>query len=214
MCLAPCFAGCTEEEYETEVGRVLETLDTGAALTKALEHEARSSKRGARFRTRRRAHKRFEKFRRRCADCRNSRGESDLNAVILQRAAEEKTIAVFPCTAGFWTSRSSCASRSFRANRGRWKRSFAGIGGAGPSPGEKQPEPPMDRIARAIRAARGACGIERAPSLVARWFYSKPREGEIFFREGDWPYRRILRACRKLLAPPGSAPPETAQPNW
>ena len=32
MCLAPCFAGCTKEEYDVEVGRVLETLDTDAAL--------------------------------------------------------------------------------------------------------------------------------------------------------------------------------------
>jgi len=37
--------------------------------------------------------------------------------------------------------------------------------------------------------------------LVARWYYSNPREGEIFFREKDWPYRRILRACSRLLAP-------------
>ena len=40
--------------------------------------------------------------------------------------------------------------------------------------------------------------------LVARWFYSNPREGEIFFREKDWPYRRILRACSRLLAPKSS----------
>ena len=57
--------------------------------------------------------------------------------------------------------------------------------------------------------------------LVARWYYSNPREGEIFFREKDWPYRRILRACSRLLAPktseaetnpaPGPAqPPEGA----
>jgi hypothetical protein len=38
--------------------------------------------------------------------------------------------------------------------------------------------------------------------LIARWFYSNPRAGEIFFREKDWPYRRILRACSRLLAPP------------
>jgi hypothetical protein len=53
--------------------------------------------------------------------------------------------------------------------------------------------------------------------LVARWYYSNPREGEIFFREKDWPYRRILRACSRLLVPktseaettdtPGTAPP-------
>jgi hypothetical protein len=38
-------------------------------------------------------------------------------------------------------------------------------------------------------------------SLVARWFYSKPRDGEILFREDVWPYRRMLRACARLLAP-------------
>jgi hypothetical protein len=37
--------------------------------------------------------------------------------------------------------------------------------------------------------------------LVSRWFYSNPREGEIFFREKDWPYRKILRACARLLQP-------------
>ena len=53
--------------------------------------------------------------------------------------------------------------------------------------------------------------------LVARWYYSNPREGEIFFREKDWPYRRILRACSRLLAPKttdadSNPAPGTAQP--
>ena len=69
--------------------------------------------------------------------------------------------------------------------------------------------------------------LEDQLSLLARWFYRKPRVGEIFFREGtvrapsggpqdtaptptlsgsarrnsEWPYRRILRACSRLLAP-------------
>ena len=39
-------------------------------------------------------------------------------------------------------------------------------------------------------------------ALVARWFYSKPREGEMLFRDKVWPYRRMLRACSRLLAGP------------
>jgi hypothetical protein len=42
-------------------------------------------------------------------------------------------------------------------------------------------------------------------SILARWFYSSPREGEIFFKEGDWPYRRLLRACARLLTPAAKA---------
>jgi hypothetical protein len=60
---------------------------------------------------------------------------------------------------------------------------------------------------------RARYGLHAAPpelaehlSLVARWFYSKPREGEILFREAVWPYRRILRACGRLLAPEDSPP--------
>jgi hypothetical protein len=44
--------------------------------------------------------------------------------------------------------------------------------------------------------------------LVARWYYSNPREGEIFFREKDWPYRRIMRGCSRLLSPPQPASPQ------
>ena len=51
--------------------------------------------------------------------------------------------------------------------------------------------------------------------LVARWYYSSPREGEIFFREKDWPYRRILRACSRLLAPrtKEAEPTKATEPN-
>ena len=67
--------------------------------------------------------------------------------------------------------------------------------------------------------------LEDHLGLLARWFYKKPRVGEIFFREStarsfaaaapqdeastrrnsEWPYRRILRACSRLLAPPEKA---------
>src|ERR1700678_4073685 len=40
MCLAPCFAGCTPEEYDLEIGRVLESLETtGTSLTEQLAQE-------------------------------------------------------------------------------------------------------------------------------------------------------------------------------
>jgi hypothetical protein len=44
-------------------------------------------------------------------------------------------------------------------------------------------------------------------ALIARWSYSNPRDGEIFFREKDWPYRKILRACSRLLNPKTAEPP-------
>jgi hypothetical protein len=44
-------------------------------------------------------------------------------------------------------------------------------------------------------------------ALIARWFYASPREGEILFQEPrpiGWPYRRILRACKRVLTADGA----------
>jgi hypothetical protein len=49
--------------------------------------------------------------------------------------------------------------------------------------------------------------------IVARWFFSSPREGEIFFREKDWPYRRILRACSRLLSPKKEQTEQSGNPQ-
>jgi hypothetical protein len=48
---------------------------------------------------------------------------------------------------------------------------------------------------------------------VAKWYFSYPRDGEIFFREKDWPYRRILRACSRLLAAKSSEAASTEKPG-
>src|SRR2546429_9458840 len=40
MCLAPCFSGCTKEEYDVEVNRLVEFLETsGGSLRTAFEQE-------------------------------------------------------------------------------------------------------------------------------------------------------------------------------
>ena len=102
MCLAPCFAGCTKEEYASEVGRVLETLDTsGRALTAKFEREREAAGEALDFERAAALHKRLEKA---AAALRGmpelARRIEYLDAVILQRAAEEKTIIVFPLTRG------------------------------------------------------------------------------------------------------------------
>ncbi len=102
MCLAPCFAGCTKQEYDAEVGRVLETLDTtGAALTAKFEREREAASEALDFERAAALHKRLEKV---SAALRGlpelARRIEDLDAVILQRAAEEKTVIVFPLRAG------------------------------------------------------------------------------------------------------------------
>jgi hypothetical protein len=105
----------------------------------------------------------------------------DLDAVILQRAAEVQTIGVYGVRGG------RLAEPFFLR--------FAEI--------RSQPRSAEQILREQFESDSGATTADIGEHLwlVARWYYSNPREGEIFFREKDWPYRRILRACSRLLAP-------------
>jgi excinuclease ABC subunit C len=190
MCLAPCFAGCSKQEYDAEVGRLVQFLETdGDSLRASIEQERERASEDLDFERAAAIHKRVEKL----DDV--LRGKPDLarriqevNAVILQRAAEDQTIAAFAVCGGRLAE--PCFIR------------FAEIAGQPRSAEqifrdylEQQPQ---------TTVAKGDLGEHLG--LVARWYYSNPREGEIFFRDKDWPYRKILRACSRLLIPKLSEP--------
>jgi excinuclease ABC subunit C len=210
MCLAPCYAGCTKDEYDAEVAALLETLDTsGAALTAKFEREREAASEALDFERAAALHKRLEKV---SAALRGlpeiARRIEDLDAVILQRGAEEKTIAVFPLHGGMLAEplflnfvELSSQPRSVEAIlRERLEPPSEATPPTSPVEVTNRLTPPKELRSRyGLRSAPATLGENLA--LVTRWFYSKPRAGEIFFRAGEWPYRRILRACSRLLAP-------------
>ena len=209
MCLAPCFAGCTKEEYDAEAGRVLETLDSsGAALTETLSREREAASEALDFERAAALHKRIEKV---DAALRTlpelARRIEDLNAVILERAAGEKTILVFPVLGGMLAEPIFLRFGDSSQPRSVEELLREKLQPRTPANERKSAELPDGVILAAKYGLR--CAPPELPehlSLVARWFYSKPREGEIFFRAADWPYRRILRACGRLLGPPPPSP--------
>jgi excinuclease UvrABC nuclease subunit len=217
MFLGPCFAGCKKQEYDAEAGRVLATLEsTGASLTEQIEREREAASEAQDYERAAALHKRLEKV---SAALRGmpevARRIEELNAVILQRTAEDMTIAVFPVRAGLLAEPIFLRFAEFSSQ----PRSVEAI-----LRKELDPQTNADEHNSATEKAhqgegvapqtlqqpltewRSRYGLHSAPAelaehltLLARWFYSKPREGEIFFREADWPYRRILRACGRLL---------------
>jgi excinuclease ABC subunit C len=237
MCLAPCFAGCSKQEYDVEVGRVLETLETsGSFLTKEIVLQREAASQALDFEKAAALHKRLEKV---SATLRGwgelTRRIEEIDAVILQRGAEEKTIVVFPVLAGILAEplflRFGELSSEPKSVEGILRKvlepqaevvqqksgsrdadSSENVHDSQPDTLNKSPNSaagPVDLPA----AYRARYGLHSAPaelsehlSLLSRWFYSKPRDGEILFRNGSWPYRRILRACGRLLAP-REAPP-------
>jgi excinuclease ABC subunit C len=198
MCLAPCFAGCSKEQYDVEVQRLLQFLETGGdSLRAAIEEERERASQDLDFERAASVHKRIEKL----DDALRLKPElarriQDLDAVILQRAAEDQTIAVFAVRGGRFAE--PCFVR------------FAEIAGQ-PRSAEEIFREYLEPAAASVAPVPGDLGEHLW--LVARWYYSNPREGEIFFRDKDWPYRRILRGCSRLLAPKTAPTDSSASPG-
>jgi excinuclease ABC subunit C len=188
MCLAPCFAGCTKEEYDVEVQRLVQFLETsGGSMRSAIENEREKASEQLDFERAAALHKKVEKL----DEVLRGKQEiahriEDLHAVILQRTAEEQTIGVYAVRVGrlaepFFLRFAEIASQPRSAEH-----IF------------------REHVVANMVPIAGDLGEHLW--LLARWYYSNPREGEIFFREKDWPYRRILRACSRLLAPQKEEP--------
>lgn len=221
MCLAPCFAGCTKEEYDAEAGRVVDALATaGESLNAQFENEREAASEALDFERAAALHKRLEKV---STEMRGlpeiARPIDQLNAVILQCTAEEKTIAAFPILGGLLKEPVFLRFAELASDPRSVESILRQALDPQPAPSESQAvktenaggesgsAPPG--AAKTTHEAIAGVGLHALNpelpehlSLIARWFYSKPREGEIFFRGADWPYRRILRACGRLLAPP------------
>jgi excinuclease ABC subunit C len=203
MCLAPCFGGCTLAEYSDEVGRAASFLRSGGtSLADALAQERESASAQLDFEHASALHKRLEKVQ----ELRRTLPElvrpiEQVHAVILVRAAAEDAIALF-------TVRGGKIAEPFVLQFGELAgqpRSAEQILRELLEPTTTQPdEANLKRPASGTFTTRD---LEDHLALLARWFYGSPREGEIFFQEtrpAGWPYRRILRACRRLLAPQDS----------
>ncbi|MHB8410684.1 MAG: hypothetical protein ACYDDI_01910 [Candidatus Acidiferrales bacterium] len=215
MCLAPCFAGCTKEEYDAEVGRVIETLESeGAFLTGAIEREREAASETMDFERAAALHKKLGKVNGVLRGLPNVVRRIDgLNAVILQRAVRDKTVAIFAIVSGliatpfFMCFDESSQPQSVEAVL---RRNFDELQSketaAQPEPHGRMPDGRLGELgAQPDRFDLRGEVAEREEhlSLLARWFYSKPRAGEILFRDTDWPYRKILRACGRVLAAGG-----------
>ena len=192
MCLAPCFAGCTQEEYDAEVTRLEQFLDSnGDSLRAAIEQEREQASQALDFERAAALHKRLDKL---DAAYRGHpeliRRLPEIHALILQRAAEPQTVAAFPVRGGRIAEpfflRFGESAEDTQAAEQLFRQQLAE---------ENRPEQPAD--------------ISEHLSLLARWFYANPRQGEILFRGQDWPYRRILRACARLLKEEKTAGGET-----
>ncbi len=210
MCLAPCFAGCTKEEYDVEVSRVVQTLaSAGGALTGELARERQAASEGLDFERAAAIHRKLEKIAGVLSGLPGlARKVDELDAVVLQPSAEENAIAVFAIRRGLiaepfvlrfgeLASQPRSVEEILREHLGARRNETQQSNAAYERHGDGESGPLSSPAAVMLAEHLG---------LLSRWFYSKPRQGEIFFPEPDWPYRRIIRACGRILAPQASLP--------
>jgi len=195
MCLAPCFAGCTDPEYHAEVQRVVEFLDSqGKSLQRSLETERAQASESLEFEQASKIHHRIEKLnevlRQRSDLVRNLR---DLHAVMVLPGAEVKAVVFFRIIAGEIRGPAALSLDENVPN---------------PTPLDRQIHNLMESlVGEASRPSPSLLPPWEHLSLLARWYYSSFRQGELVMLRPDQtiPHSRLIRLCRKLLAHDGDA---------
>src|SRR5512146_334687 len=199
MCLAPCFKGCTDEEYAAEVARVLSYFESrGQSLARELAAQREQASAGLEFEDAAAAHARLEKL----TPVLNQMPEivqrlDRLFGLVIQRAAEENAVALFQVQAGVIsgpvafavqpTAEQAAKSRSMES---RVLQALA----ASPAAGDVSVSERMEHMA-----------------ILKRWYYRSSRAGEIFFADhkGALPMRRVVRGIGRVYH---GEQPETAAP--
>jgi len=212
MCLAPCFAGCTDEEYMSEVGRVQDYLDTraGSLLTR-LEAERDAASADLRFEDASSLHARVEKAKAPWNGMSEIVGRIDqLRAVIVQRSAIEDHVALFEYRDGLLKG-----PVQFNVQGMQHPNPASGSSSLFAHPHVAQPMPleaPVKTSPQTLEAsvAEALSQIETHKpergeiadhlALVKRWYYRSTKKGEIFItHSGELPLRRIVRGISRVF---------------
>jgi excinuclease ABC subunit C len=204
MCLAPCFRGCTDDQYRSEVVRVEDFLDSrGESLKRQMAMERDSASAKMEFETAAAIHARLHKLAPVLQQLPDFVHRIDqLHAVIVQKSVQgsqrPESVALFRVDAG-----ALVGPLDFPISGGEHTKS-------------QSMEARIQAALTAFPAAKPVSAIERTEHLaiLKRWCYRGTRTGEIFFADakGELPMRRLVRGISRVYK--GEAPEsEVPKPN-
>ena len=186
MCLAPCFKGCSDEEYGAEVARVLSYFDSrGHSLVREISTQRDDSSTNLDFENAAAIHARLEKLSPVLSLLPEIVHRIDrLSAVMVQPGAMPESVALFRIDSGCISApvnffiRSSEHAKS-QSMESRVQEAIATV----PSAGTKTALETMEHLA-----------------ILKRWYYRSSRIGEIFFADekGTLPMRRLVRGISRV----------------
>lgn len=217
MCLAPCYGGCTRDDYLTEVTRVQNYLDSRAgSLVTQLEAERDTASANLQFEEAAALHARIEKVKSPWTGVPEIVGRVEqLRAVIVQRSALEDHIALFEFRDGLLYGPVQFNVQGImHPNPASGSSSlFAHPHLAAPMPLEppapkssgKPKTPTLESRIAEVLSQIGTRKPERGEvvdhlALFRRWYYRKNRKGEVFItHSAELPLRRIVRGISRVF---------------
>jgi len=198
MCLAPCFKGCTDEEYAAEVNRVQTYFDSsGDSLLREFSAEREAASARLAFEDAAAIHARVEKLKPVLSQLPEIVQRLDrLSALMIQPSHIAGSVAFLRVECGRISgpipfniqSAEHAKSQSMESRVQETMQSF----------------PPA--------TARSAMETMEHLALLKRWYYRGSRTGEIFFADakGELPMRRVVRGISRVFR---GEKPELEVPN-
>ncbi len=192
MCLAPCFKGCTDEEYAAEVGRVQQYLESnGQSLVREIERQRDEASASLDFEAASALHARLEKVKAAASQAPEIvRRLDELNGVMVQPSAERESVALFKIVGG-----RICEPVALSVGKHAEAAHMA-----------SKPQSMEARITETLAAAepaklRGALEWMEHLALLKRWYYRSVKTGELFLTDsiGELPMRRVVRGVSRVF---------------
>jgi excinuclease UvrABC nuclease subunit len=198
MCLAPCFKGCTDDEYRAEVTRVQAFFDSnGNSLTRELEDQREQASTHLEFESAAAIHTKLEKLQALLtAFPEIIHRIHHLAGVMVQKSAVPESVSLFRIDAG-------CISDPVTLSIQRDEHAKS--------------QSMESRIEHALASAppmrpHSATEAMEHLAILKRWFYRGTRAGEIFFADdkGALPMRRIVRGVGRVYSGEKAENPQSA----
>lgn len=200
MCLAPCFKGCSDQEYRGEVSRVQAYLDTnGESLVREISAQRDAASTNLDFENAAALHARLERLK----PVLNQRPEvvhriDRLAGVMVQKSTSPDAVNLFRIDAG---RISGPVTFSIQSSEHTKSQSM-----------ESRLLQTLDSFPCAIPTT--ALETMEHLALLKRWYYRGSRIGEIFFAEdkGELPMRRVVRGIARVYRGEKSEPDGPSSP--
>lgn len=205
MCLAPCFKGCTDEEYVAETARVRQFFDSGGqSLVREITAERDKASADMHFETAALLHAKLEKLKPVVGQLPEIvRRVDELSGLMIQPSAEPDHVVLFEIRGGRFSPSIQLPVTQ-------------------PQEAGSKPHSMEARIQELLSTIPVPSGTTQETmeqlAILKRWYFRTSKVGEIFFTDehGELPWRRIVRAVSRVYRGEKPAPDlsESAKEYW